>query len=44
VIADKEKEKVIETDQLNMNITKKIEETKVSLQALKKEQLETTRR
>lgn len=44
VIADKEKEKVIETHELNENITKKIEETKSSLETLKKEQLDTTRR
>lgn len=43
-IADKEKEKVIETHELNQNITKKIDETKAALQDLKKEQLETTRR
>lgn len=43
-IADKEKEKVIETHELNQNITKKIDETKLALQDLKKEQLETTRR
>jgi hypothetical protein len=43
-LADKEKEKVIETHELNLNITKKIEETKLALQELKKEQLETTRR
>jgi hypothetical protein len=43
-LADKEKEKVIETHELNQNITRKIEETKQALQELKKEQLETTRR
>lgn len=43
-IADKEKDKVIETHDLSLNISKKIEETKVALQDLKKEQLETTRR
>lgn len=43
-IADKEKEKVIETHKLTINISKKIEETKSALQDLKKEQLETTRR
>ena len=43
-LADREKEKVIETHELNLNISKKIEETKVALQDLKKEQLDTTRR
>lgn len=43
-VADKEREKVIETHDLSLNISKKIEETKVALQDLKKEQLETTRR
>lgn len=43
-IADKEKDKVIETHKLTINIGKKIEETKSALQDLKKEQLETTRR
>lgn len=41
---DREREKVIETHELNQNITKKIEETKMALQDLKKEQLDTTRR
>lgn len=43
-VADKEKDKVIETHKLTINIGKKIEETKSALQDLKKEQLETTRR
>lgn len=43
-LADREKEKVIETHELSQNISKKIEETKVALQDLKKEQLDTTRR
>jgi chromosome segregation ATPase len=43
-LANKEKDKVIETHKLTINIGKKIEETKAALQDLKKEQLETTRR
>jgi hypothetical protein len=43
-LANKEKEKVIETHQLNQNISTKIEETRLALQDLKREQLDTTRR
>ena len=36
-LADREKGKVIETHELNLNITKKIQETNIALQDLKKE-------
>eukprot|EP00825_Cyclidium_porcatum_P038879 TRINITY_DN4602_c0_g1_i1.p1 TRINITY_DN4602_c0_g1~~TRINITY_DN4602_c0_g1_i1.p1 ORF type:complete len:294 (-),score=72.77 TRINITY_DN4602_c0_g1_i1:42-923(-) len=41
-LADKEREKVQATTKLNNDMYKKIEETKESLMALKKEQIETT--
>lgn len=41
-LADREREKVQATTKLNNDMYKKIEETKESLMALKKEQIETT--
>ena len=43
-LADKEREKVQATDKLKKDMFHKIEETKVSLMALKKEQIATTNR
>lgn len=41
-LADKEREKVQATDKLKKDMFHKIEETKMSLMALKKEQIATT--
>lgn len=43
-VADKDREKVQATDKLKHDMMKKIAETKTSLLALKKEQLQTTTR